>query len=230
MPPFDTEDCLRRYLMLAQIQPTLFINPPGDIYRILFDCGLMERAQEEAKRSRMADGLSVSDLRVGLLAEDPYVTVLRDAVVFPDGNYGLYNRLILARGVVVLPVLDNRLVLIRRFRHGTRTWHWEAPRGTVSAEHRIEEDARRELLEEIGAQATDLVDLGEFHPSAGIIAESMKMYLARITNTGDLDKHEAISGIGVLDQAEAEAMISSGEVTDGPTLAAYLRAKLRGYL
>jgi ADP-ribose pyrophosphatase len=230
VPPFDSEDCLRRYLALAETRPAYFQNPPGDIYRILFDHPQVVRARAEAKRLRTAQGLTVSDLRVGVLAEDPYVTVLREAVEFPDGGYGLYNRLMLAKGVVVLPVLDDRLVLIKRFRHGTRAWHWEAPRGTVTSELEIEEDARRELQEEIGAQATALVDLGEYHPSAGIVSESMRLFFARIEGIGELDKHEAIVEMDILDRDRAEAMILSGEVTDGPTLAAYLQARLRGWV
>ncbi|MGB7543142.1 MAG: NUDIX hydrolase [Burkholderiales bacterium] len=230
MSQYDADDCLQRYFALARARPGLFANPPGDIYEILLDPSRIRHAQAEAMRSREAERLPVADLRVGVLAEDPYVTVLREAVRFPEGSYGLYNRLILARGVVVLPVLDGKLVLIRRFRHGTRSWHLEAPRGTVSSDERIEEDARRELMEEIGAQTLELLDLGEFHPSAGVIAECMKLFLARIDGVGALEKHEAISGVEILDRAEAEALIARGDVTDGPTLAAYLRAKLRGYV
>lgn len=230
MAQFDADDCLERYLMLASLRPGLCANPPGDVYEILLDRARIRHAQAEAARARQTEKLSISDLRVGILAEDPYVTVLREAVRFPDGGYGLYNRLLLATGVVTLPMLNRKLVLIRRFRHGTRSWHLEAPRGTVSTADCIEDDARRELMEEIGAQTIDLVDLGEFHPSAGVIAESMKLFLVRIAGIGDLERHEAISGIEIVSPTEAEAMIVRGDVTDGPTLVAYLRAKLRGYL
>ena len=130
--------------------------------------------------------------------------------------------------VAVLPVLDGRLVLIRRFRHGTRSWLLEAPRGIVEAPATPADDARRELKEEIGASVTALHDLGEFHPSAGVIAESMKLYLAHIDRIGELETHEAITGVEVLTAAQADELIARGEVTDGPTLAAYLRARLRG--
>lgn len=230
MSHFDAENCLERYLALTRSQPELFVNPPGDIYEILLDRSRIRFAQQAAFRSRQATNLSVSDLRVGVLAADPFVTVLREAVAFPDGTCGLYNRLMLLKGVVVLPMLGQKLVLFRRFRHGTRSWHLEAPRGTGSGAGRMEEDARRELMEEIGAQTDELLDLGEYHPSSGVIAETMKLYLARISGIGALEKHEAITSVELLTASEAEAMVSGGEVTDGPTLVAYLRARLRGYL
>jgi ADP-ribose pyrophosphatase len=95
------------------------------------------------------------------LADDPYAMMLREAVRFPDGAFGLYNRILVPGGVVVLPVLHGRVVLIHRFRHGTRRFEYEAPRGIAGEAERIEEGARRELLEEIGAAAEELLDLGE---------------------------------------------------------------------
>jgi ADP-ribose pyrophosphatase len=228
MSDFDANDCLRRYLERVQAEPPLFGNPDGQIYEILLDAAAIRKAQQSAGESRRAAGQPTADLRVGLLAQDPYVTVLREAVRFPDGTFGLYNRLLLARGVVVLPVLDGKLVLIRRFRHGTRSWLLEAPRGTADPKCSTDEDARRELQEEIGASVTALHDLGEFHPSAGVIAESMKLYLAHIDRIGELEVHEAISGVELLTAGQADELFARGDVTDGPTLAAYLRARLRG--
>jgi ADP-ribose pyrophosphatase len=67
---------------------------------------------------------------VGVLASDPYATVLREAVRFPDGSLGLYNRLLVPGGVVVLPVSRGSIVLIHRFRHGARRFAYEAPAGS----------------------------------------------------------------------------------------------------
>ena len=47
---------------------------------------------------------------------------------------------------------------------------------------------------------------------------------------GTPDKHEAIETIKVLSVPAVERLIAEGEITDGPTLALFLRARLRGYL
>ena len=86
------------------------------------------------------------------------------------------------------------------------------------------------MKEEIGANATSLIDLGEVHSSTGCLDEVHKLYLAHINGIGTPEKHEAISSIELLPLDRFEAMAESGQITDGPTLAAFLRARLRGYL
>jgi ADP-ribose pyrophosphatase len=230
MPSFDAADCLRRYRDLVTGQAELFVNPPGLGYEILTAAGEINEAQEAARRSRASHGRNVEDTRVGVLASDPYATVLREAARFPDGSLGLYNRLLVPGGVVVLPLLSGSIVLIHRFRHGTRRFAYEAPRGIAGEAESLETDARRELLEEIGAVAGELVDLGEVATTSGIVGEVMRLFLARIDRVGIPDQHEAIDGIVCWSIAETEDMILRGAISDGPTLAAYLRAKLAGLL
>ncbi len=230
MPSFDAADCLRRYRDLVSRQAGLFINPPGLVYDILTAPGEVGAAQEAVRRSRASDGLDIGDTRVGVLASDPYATVLREAVRFPDGSLGLYNRLVVPGGVVVLPVLRGSIVLIHRFRHGTRRFAYEAPRGIAGEAESIEADARRELVEEIGAVAAELVDLGEVATTSGIVGEVMHLFLARIDSFGAPDRHEAIASILCCTIEETERMIAHSAISDGPTLAAYLRAKLAGLL
>jgi ADP-ribose pyrophosphatase len=230
MNDFDSADCLTRYRALVRDRPECFANPEGDIYQILFDDHLIDRARREARAFREAEGLPTGDTRVGVLADDPYLLVLRDAVRFADGRYGLYNRLIVPAGAAVLPVLDDSIALLHRFRHGTRQWHLEAPRGSFSGIGTRAEEAERELMEEIGVKPQELVDLGELHSTTGVFDELHQLYLARIASVGQPDRHEAIESIKVLPISNVERLIADGTITDGPTLALFLRARLRGYV
>lgn len=230
MSDFDTADCLGRYRALVRDRPDRFTNPDGDIYHILLDESAIERARRDALDHRRAEGLPADDTRVGVLAIDPYLIVMRDAVRFADGSYGLYNRLLVPSGAAILPLLGSSIALLHRFRHGTRRWHLEAPRGGFSGVGTLAEEAERELVEEIGARPSELVDLGELHATSGCLDETHQLYLARIDRVGTPDKHEAIESIKVLPVAAVERLIAQGEITDGPTLALFLRARLRRYL
>jgi len=230
MSEFDRDTCLERYFALVQQRPERFVNPPGEIYEILLDRDRIEHARAEAERRRRHDKQPADDTRVGVLAEDPYLMLMRDAVRFADGSYGLYNRLIVPGGTALLPVLDGAIVLLHRFRHGTRTWHLEAPRGSFAGVGTHEDEARRELREEIGSDAIALVDLGALHSTTGCLDEAHQLYLARINTVGQPDRHEAITALRILAIDEMERLIADGEITDGPTLALFLRARLRGYL
>lgn len=228
--PFDDAGCRRRYLELVQRRPGQFANPPGDIYEILLDAERIALAQAEAEQRRRDEGLPAGDLRVGVLAEDPYLLVMRDAVRFADGSLGLYNRLLVPSGAAVLPVLGDSVVLLNRFRHGTRRWHLEAPRGSLSGTGTREAEARRELFEETGAQASTVVDLGELHSTTGCLDEVHQLYLARVAAIGTPDKHEAIAALETIPLDQFQAMLADGRITDGPTLALFLRARLRGLI
>src|SRR5581483_10477600 len=120
MSAFDPADSLTRYRLLMERRPDSFTNPQGEIYTILREDIDIARAQRDAAAARRAQGLSADDIRVGVLADDPYLLLVRDAVRFADGAFGLYNRIMVPSGAAVLPIMDGRIVLIERFRHGTR--------------------------------------------------------------------------------------------------------------
>jgi len=223
-PSFEPARAAYRRLMEARRE--LFANPPGPVLQVLTDEAEIRNAQRAAREARRGAGLAAGDLRVGVLLDDPYLLVMRDAVRFPDGQLGLYNRLVTAPNVVILPLIEDRVVLIHRFRHGTRRFHYEAPRGIASGWDRLEDDARRELKEEIGADASELVDLGELHPYSGICNEMMRLYLARIARIGKPDIHESIARVEAFSTSALEGMIRDGTITDAPTLAVVLRARL----
>lgn len=226
---FDADACLARYFEFVREHPERFANPAGDIYEILLDPARIAHAQAEAVRRRQAEGLSIDDTRVGVLGEDPYLVTMRDAVRFADGSYGLYNRLMVPSGAAILPLLDGHIVLLNRFRHGTRRWHLEAPRGSFSGVGTRMDEARRELLEEVGAEATEMVPLGQLHSTTGCLDEEHELFLARIGAIGQPDRHEAIQSLDVLPVARVEALIADGTITDGPTLALFLRGRLGGH-
>lgn len=228
MADFDEPDCLEKYLALREHRPEAFDNPPGAIYEILFDPFQIALAKQRAGDARSKNGMSVTDLRVGLLADDPYVRVMREAVRFPDGSLGLYNRVMVIPGVAVLPVMKGRIALMHRFRHGTRTWHFEIPRGCIDGDSNFAADAERELFEEIGARTKHMSGLGMLHSSTGCLDETYHLFFAEIDGIGALEAHEAITEVRLLQREEMESMIVDGTITDGPTLVAFLRAKLAG--
>ncbi|MFE6780355.1 NUDIX hydrolase [Streptomyces sp. NPDC057702] len=166
---------MNRYDQLRAERPDLFVNSPDGI-----DLLLTPEAVEAARRGAGA----APDEPVGVVYEDAYVTAVRDAVRFPDGSHGLYLRILpraAGPGVVILPLTPaGRVVLVEHYRHATRAWHWEAPRGMGEADSTGAENAARELREEIGARATELVPLGDLHPDTGLLGSRVELFAARL--------------------------------------------------
>ena len=127
-----SSDERERYNQIMSKWPQLFENPPDARYEILRDSSMVAEAESEERSRLLARRLPVSWSRIGVVYEDPYLIVLRDAVRRPDGSLGTYARTLPASGAAgaaVLPLLDGKIVLLRRFRHATRKWHLEIPRG-----------------------------------------------------------------------------------------------------
>jgi len=218
------------YRRLLQEQPDWFRNHPRGGITILTSDADIDRACSEAKRFRVAHGLSVTDLRAGLLAQDAYMTVVRDAVRFPDGSFGLYNRIIETAPVAVLPLLDGRPVMMKVFRHGLRDWSVEFPRGGCDPGETPEAGVARELKEEIGANVTMLTALGEFTPGGSSLSIRAHLFAAEIDAIGCYDAREGVEDVRAMDIVCVERKIVSGEIIDGFSLALFTRARLVGVI
>lgn len=222
---------LAKYLALLRDQrSTLASNSPGG-YEVITDLDVIGEA-ERLQEGRLAHaGMPMSWAVVGLLYEDQYIMVLRDAVRFPSGELGTYIRVVSKKGgVVILPILADRIALLNRYRHATRTWHLELPRGFADEPIPTTSDAYREVAEEIGANAIDMLPLGIVNPDGGLLATMVMAYVARLERLGGTDSREAVRSIELVTVPELTTLIAEGRITDGYTLAAYALALSKGML
>lgn len=133
-------------------------------------------------------------------------------------------------GAVAMVALDDqqRVVLVRQYRHAVRGLVIEVPAGKLDGDEDPLEGARRELSEETGFQAGHYTQLGSFYPAPAWSTEFVYLYLATDLTPGPthLEADEAIELLQV-PLAEAIELIHSGAITDGKTIAALLLAQQR---
>jgi 8-oxo-dGTP pyrophosphatase MutT (NUDIX family) len=97
------------------------------------------------------------------------------------------------------------------------------PAGGLSPDLTPEEVARRELLEEVGAEAAEIRFVGRFYTSNGISNEIAYVYLATGVELGEAHREPAeLMEIRLVPVGEALRMARVGEVTDGPSALALL--------
>lgn len=163
--------------------------------------------------------------RVGILYSDPYIYVLRDAVIFPDGSYGIFKRVVLKSfiegrvPVAILPMTArDEVVLIKTWRHATQNWELEIPRGACEEFETSEQAAKRELGEETGMLAEKIHFLGEMCPDSGILNYNVQVYHAQVAAYGAVpfkkDLQEMIQDIIVLDIQLVNQAIRNGFMLD----------------
>ncbi|WP_424890606.1 NUDIX hydrolase [Streptomyces sp. XH2] len=227
------------YDRLRATRPELFGNAPGGI-DILLDPAEVEEARRAAHGAPAAgapeEGAPPADdpPPVGVVYADRFVTLVRDAVRFPGGALGLYIRMLstdASPGAVVLPLTaTGDVVLVEHYRHATRSWHWEVPRGMGAPGATGAESAARELAEEIGAEATEWIPLGRLHPDSGLLGDHVELFAARIGGFGVPETSEGIRRIVTRPWPEVSGMVAEGEITCGFTIAVLTRALLNGLL
>lgn len=165
--------------------------------------------------------------KVGIIAEDHYWMWLNDAVRFPNGKYGVYGRMLWKSslrgipGVAIMPISsDGKIGLNLNFRHATRSWEYELPRGGVEMGESAEKAALREMKEETGYIGNEIRFLGYLHPDTGLTNTIVPIFLVRV-----LEQQEA-------SPEDSEAILevrffSIDEIQEG-LLRGYLPAKIYG--
>jgi ADP-ribose pyrophosphatase len=135
-----------------------------------------------------------------------------------------------AVGVVALDT-ENRVVLIRQYRHPVGEWLIELPAGLLDVPGEpVWETAARELLEEAGLRAGRWHTLLDLRPSPGLSEEAIRVYLARdLTDVSEEDRHVGVEeetdlGVHRMSLDAAVAAIFAGEIENSTTVAGLLAA------
>ena len=215
---------LKDYLKLLAEFPWLVENESAPI-KIVTDA---DEIQAWSKKNATA---------LGILLQDKYITVLRDLVVFPNDAIGGYNRIINsaafnkgAKGVAILPVFQSKILLMNIFRHPIRQWSIEIPRGFGENHLPPRDIAALEIKEEIGGEIAVMTDLGIVHSNSGLEGNEIHLFHAELESYGHPQTSEGISDFELIHISKFEAMIAETKITDGFTISAYTRAKLKGFL
>lgn len=162
------------------------------------------------------------------LDEDPIyqgyvIEVVKGRFEGPDGV--VFERDVIHHpgAVAVVPVIDDRVVLVRQYRSALDAHIWEIPAGLRDVEGEpLEVAANRELVEEVGFVAGSLELLTSVHNSVGFCDEQIHIFLGtdlaateRVLTDSPEELDMEIRQVPLLD---AEQMIVRGEITDAKTV------------
>lgn len=148
----------------------------------------------------------------------------REVHTLPNGRTGNFEIVHHSGGAAILPILPSgEVLLIRQFRPVTGRMVIEIPAGRLDAGEAPADCARRELEEETGYLAAQLIALGSTLPSVGYTDERIHLFVARELTMGTLaqEHHEYIEFLP-LPLDEAIAMAGDGRIDDAKTQLALL--------
>lgn len=162
---------------------------------------------------------------------NPWMSVREDDVRRDDGSPGIYGVIDKPDYALVIPLDGDRLHLVEQFRYPLGMRRWEFPQGTAPGRADVEagELAARELREETGLRAANMLDLGLLDVAPGMSSQRGRVFLATGLTEGahEREHEEQDMRTAWFSRAEFEKMIAAGEVTDAQSIAAYALLLLR---
>ena len=153
--------------------------------------------------------------------EGKVLHVFCDKIALPDGKTS-EREYAKHRGAVAVVALDGEgnVYLVRQYRYAIERSTLEIPAGKLElGETDPELAARRELSEEIGAEAGKMTPLGIYMASPAILTERIFCYLAEDLTFGECHPDEDENLLTVkMPLVDAVEMVLNGTLEDGKTL------------
>jgi ADP-ribose pyrophosphatase len=154
------------------------------------------------------------------------IQVRVDRLRLPDGREHDFEMIHHPGAAAVVPLLaTGEVLMLRQYRYATGGWLLEIPAGTLGPGEAPEECAARELQEETGFVAAALQPLGWIWTTPGFTDERIWLYLGTGLSAGPqaLDDDEMLT-VARLPLVQAVTMAAGGEIVDGKSVVALLRA------
>jgi ADP-ribose pyrophosphatase len=164
-------------------------------------------------------------------ADFPLFKVFEDRVKLPNGLQLNYYRIEKIPVVAILPVISDKIVMVKQYRYPIKSYSLELPAGHVRSNETSEECAIRELKEETGFIAGKIEKISSYNPSTEYSDQIYSIFIAKDLKKDktNREKYEIID-VELLKTECVIEKIMDGIITDGRTITAVLLAKFMNRL
>lgn len=172
------------------------------------------------------DHLFEKQLSQELIYDGKILKLTRDTALLENGETVYREVVHHSGGVCVLPLTDEgEVIFVKQFRYPFQSVLLEIPAGKREAGEDPLQCGIRELSEEVGATAKEIIPLGKLYPTVAYDTEVIYMYLARglSFDKQHLDEDEFVD-VAKIPLKEAYDMVMRDEIPDSKTQIAILKA------
>jgi ADP-ribose pyrophosphatase len=154
-----------------------------------------------------------------------HIQVREDRVVEPAG-YEASREIVVHPGAVCIVARPSpdEVILIRQYRHATGQELLEIPAGTLHEGEDPVQCAFRELEEETGYRAANMVERARFWTTPGFTTEFMYLYEATdLTKTQISPDEDEVIEVDIVRRDEALQLIDNSRIQDAKSILGLLR-------
>ena len=155
------------------------------------------------------------------------IHLFKDEILLPNGHTGIREIIRHPGAVCVLPLTDDGdVIFVNQFRYALNKVTLEMPAGKLEKGEDPKEAALRELSEETGLTAKNIVHIGDLYTTPALIDEVIHMYIATDLTQGEqhLDYDEFVNTLKI-PLSKAVDMVMNGEIKDSKTQTVILKAE-----
>jgi ADP-ribose pyrophosphatase len=154
------------------------------------------------------------------------VTLNVETVDLPNGRRADLEVVHHPGGAAVVAIdAEERVCLLRQYRHAAGGWVWELPAGKLDPGEPPLATAQRELAEEGAVSARDWASLGSYISSPGVFDEVIHLFLATGLDAAAADVGvDEVFEVHWIPLADARDRALNGDLRDGKTVVGVLRA------
>jgi len=208
----NTSNGWQRYLQLMKERPEDFRRDTNGLYALQTDGEVVREFVRSTGR------------RIGVCYESEYKILVVDLLKSVDGRLFAYERVLPAvRGGAVVCVARHagKYVLIRQYRHALGREQIAFVRGYGENGVSAEDNARKEVKEELGADVLFITHLGKVTPDSGSYGQTVDVFGCEIGDWTMKPGYEGITGICEYSHDELIMAIARGEIDDSFSLSAF---------
>lgn len=160
------------------------------------------------------------------------ITLNRDTVRFPDGTVTTEFDIVRHPGAsAIVPFMsdpegdDPQLLLLRQYRYAAGGYIYEIPAGRLDEGESPADCATRELKEETGCSAQQMVALTTMFTTPGFTDELIHLFMATGLTHGESNREaDEFVDVIIMGLAEALELIRTGQIIDAKTMVGILYA------